>query len=71
MWSLKDAEEEVGNIMRDREMDPVSCFSFFFSSCLTFCFFFRVPHQSVQLEEKRSRQYQRVPPRHRLLVRLC
>ena len=41
MRSLKDAEEEVENIMR--EGDPVRCLSFFFLSCLIFCFFsFRV-----------------------------
>jgi len=38
MRSLKDAEEEVGNIMRDREILCVVCLSFFFS-CLIFVFF--------------------------------
>jgi len=72
MRSLNDTEEEVGDIMRDREIVCVVCLSLF-SSCFIFCFFQSHPvDQSVQLEEKRSRQYQRVaapqPPAIPVLV---
>ena len=53
---LKDAEEEVGNIMRDREILCVFFLSFYFLlfSCLIFCFlvFQSHPVNRVQLEEK-------------------
>jgi hypothetical protein len=62
MRLLKDAEEEVGNIMRDREiLCVVLCFCFFFF--VSYILFFSQSYsvdKGVQLEEKRGKQYQRV-----------
>jgi hypothetical protein len=55
--SLKDAEEEAGNIMRDRKILCVVLFFFFFFVSYVL-FFKRYPvNQGVQLEEKRGRQH--------------
>jgi hypothetical protein len=55
MRSLKDAEEEVGNIMRDRE---ILCVVLFFFVRVLYSFFHSYPvDQGVQLEEERGRQH--------------
>ena len=61
--SLKNAEEEVRNIMRDWEiLCVVSVFLPFFFVCLQVYFFQSDPvDQCVQLVEKRGRQHLRVP----------
>jgi hypothetical protein len=59
MQSLKDAEEEVGNFLRDRE---ILCVVLFFFFLFVFHNFFQsdpVDHV-VQLEQERGRQHQRV-----------
>jgi hypothetical protein len=61
MRSLKDAEEQVGNIMRDREILCVVLFFFLFFVSYIYIYIFRVTRLiKGQLEEKRGRQHQRV-----------
>ena len=57
MRSLKDAEEEVGNIIQDRKILCVVAFFLVFFSCLIIFFFLFKGHsvdKGVQLEEKRG-----------------
>ena len=57
MWLLKDAEEEVGNIMRDREILCVVYLSLFFFLSYTLLFVQSHPvDKSVQLQDSKAEQ---------------